>query len=37
MLRFFEIDRPSFVELANITLVTVDPASIPEKEREFLI
>jgi len=37
MLRFYEVDRPSFIELANITLVTVDPTSISEKEREALI
>jgi len=37
MLRFYEIDRPSFIELANIVLVTVDPNTIPEKEREFLL
>jgi hypothetical protein len=34
MLRFYEVDRPSFVELSNIVLVTVDPMSLPEKERE---
>ena len=38
MLRFFETERPSFVELANIVLVTVsDVSTLPEKEREALI
>ena len=38
MLRFYEIDRPSFVELANIALVTIpDPLSLPEKDRDSLI
>jgi len=37
MLRFYEVDRPSFVELANIVLVTVDTMSLSEKERESLI
>lgn len=37
MMRFYEVDRPSFIELANIVLVTVDPNSIPEKDRDALI
>lgn len=38
MLRFYETERPSFVELANIVLVTVsDVSTLPEKEREALI
>ncbi len=38
MLCFFETDRPSFVELANIVLVTVtDLTTLSEKEREALI
>jgi hypothetical protein len=38
MLRFYETERPSFVELANIALVTVpDVSALSEKEREALI
>jgi hypothetical protein len=38
MLRFFETDRPSFIELSNIVLVTIpDVSTLSEKERESLI
>ena len=38
MLRFNELERPSFVELANIVLMTVpDLSSLSEKERDNLI
>lgn len=38
MLRFPEAERPSFVELAAISLVMVsDAQELPEKERESLI
>ena len=38
MLRFYETDRPSFIEIGNIALVTVtDLQSLTEKDREALI
>ena len=38
MLRFFETERPSFVELGHIVLVTVpDVNALSEKDREALI
>jgi hypothetical protein len=38
MLRFQEVDRPSFVELAQMILMTVpDLSALTEKERESLI
>ena len=37
MMRFYEVERPSFIELANIVLVSVDINTVPEKEKEYLI
>lgn len=38
MMRFYEVERPSFIELAHIALVIVpDPSTLSEKERESLI
>jgi hypothetical protein len=38
MMRFNELDRPSFMELANIALVTIqDVSTLNEPERESLI
>jgi hypothetical protein len=37
MLRFYEVDRPSFIELANIALVQVDPSTVPDKDKEMYI
>jgi hypothetical protein len=38
MMRFHEVDRPSFIELANIVLMTVnDPSTLSKEDRENLI